>query len=64
MNRRQLGLGAAVTAFASGMGLSALAQTREPGAVAFYDGFNDQLARLPATIQPDVRAFYELNGWR
>ena len=64
MNRRQLGLGAAVTAFASGMGLSAGAQTREPGAVAFYDGFNDQLARLPATIQPDVRAFYELNGWR
>ena len=64
MNRRQLGLGAAVTAFASGMGLSAAAQTREPGAVAFYDGFNDQLARLPATIQPDVRAFYELNGWR
>jgi murein L,D-transpeptidase YcbB/YkuD len=64
MNRRQLGLGAAVTAFASGMGLSAGAQTREPGAIAFYDGFNDQLARLPTTIQPDVRAFYELNGWR
>lgn len=64
MNRRQLGLGAAVTAFASGMGLSAGAQTREPGAIAFYDRFNDQLARLPTTIQPDVRAFYELNGWR
>ena len=64
MNRRQLGLGAAVSAFASAMGLAARAQTRDPGAVAFYDGFNDQLARLPATIQPDVRAFYELNGWR
>lgn len=41
-----------------------MAQVRDPGAVAFYDSFNDQLARLPATIQPDVRAFYELNGWR
>ena len=64
MNRRQLGLGAAVSAFASTIGLAARAQTRDPGAVAFYDSFNDQLARLPATIQPDVRAFYELNGWR
>ena len=64
MNRRQLGLGAAVSAFASGIGFAAQAQTRDPGAVAFYDSFNDQLARLPATIQPDVRAFYELNGWR
>ncbi|MGV8929791.1 MAG: L,D-transpeptidase family protein [Brevundimonas sp.] len=64
MNRRQLGLGAAVTAIASATGLAAQAQTRDPGAVAFYDAFNDQLARLPATLQPDVRAFYELNGWR
>ncbi len=64
MNRRQLGFGAAVTAFASAIGLAARAQTRDPGAVAFYDGFNDQLARLPATLQGDVRAFYELNGWR
>lgn len=64
MNRRQLGLGAAATAIASASGLAAQAQTRDPGAVAFYDAFNDQLARLPATIQPDVRAFYELNGWR
>jgi murein L,D-transpeptidase YcbB/YkuD len=64
MNRRQLGLGAAVTVLASGMGLAAAAQTRDPGAVAFYDSFNDQLARLPATLQPDVQAFYELNGWR
>jgi murein L,D-transpeptidase YcbB/YkuD len=63
MNRRQLGLGAAATAIASASGV-AQAQTRDPGAVAFYDAFNDQLARLPAAIQPDVRAFYELNGWR
>ena len=41
-----------------------MAQVRDPAAVSFYDSFNDQLARLPATIQPDVRAFYELNGWR
>ena len=64
MNRRQLGLGAAVTAFASAVGQAASAQTRDPSAVAFYDRFNDQLARLPAAIQPDIRAFYELNGWR
>ncbi|WP_372706323.1 murein L,D-transpeptidase [Brevundimonas sp.] len=64
MNRRQLGLGAAAATLASSTGATAWAQTRDPGAVAFYDGFNDQLARLPATAQPDVRAFYELNGWR
>jgi len=64
MNRRQLGLGAAAAAIASASGGVVLAQVRDPGAVAFYDSFNDQLARLPATIQPDVRAFYELNGWR
>lgn len=64
MNRRQLGLGAAVTAFASAIGQAASAQTRDPGAVAFYDRFNDQLATLPAGVQPDIRAFYELNGWR
>ena len=64
MNRRQLGLGAAVTAIASASGFASMAQTRDPASIAFYDGFNDQLARLPATIQPDVRAFYEMNGWR
>ena len=64
MNRRQLGLGAAVTALASAVGMAAQAQTRDPAAIAFYDTFNDQLARLPATLQPDVRAFYEMNGWR
>jgi len=64
MNRRQLGLGAAITAFSSAMGQAASAQTRDPTAVAFYDRFNEQLSGLPAEIQPDVRAFYELNGWR
>ncbi|MDI6623881.1 MAG: peptidoglycan-binding protein, partial [Brevundimonas sp.] len=64
MNRRQLGLGAAAAAIASASGGLAMAQVRDPAAVSFYDSFNDQLARLPATIQPDVRAFYELNGWR
>ena len=57
MNRRQLGLGAAVTAVASAAGLAAQAQTRDPATVAFYNGFNDQLARLPEKIQADVRAF-------
>jgi len=37
--------------------------TRDPVAVAFYNSFNDQLARLPAAEQPDVRVFYEMNGW-
>jgi murein L,D-transpeptidase YcbB/YkuD len=64
MNRRQLGLGAAVSALVSAIGFAARAQTRDSGAVAFYNSFNDQLDRLPATLQPDVRAFYELNGWR
>jgi murein L,D-transpeptidase YcbB/YkuD len=64
MNRRQLGLGAAAAAIASASGGVAMAQVRDPAAIAFYDSFNDQLARLPATIQPDVRAFYEMNGWR
>ncbi|GAA0626615.1 murein L,D-transpeptidase [Brevundimonas kwangchunensis] len=62
MNRRQLGLGAAAAAMASATGVAA--QTRDPSAVTFYETFNDQLARLPAAVQPDVRAFYELNGWR
>ena len=64
MNRRQLGLGAAAAALASASSMAARAQTRDPAAIAFYDSFNDQLARLPSTLQPDVRAFYEMNGWR
>ncbi len=67
MNRRELGLGVASAAVA--LGSTARAQTtvymqRSPQATAFYNTFNDQLARLPAEQQPDVRAFYELNGWR
>ena len=62
MNRRELGMGAAMAALA-GVASQAQAQARDPDAVQFYNTFNDQLARLPATIQPDVRAFYEMNGW-
>ncbi len=68
MNRRELTLGAAASAFAG----SAAAQTAYPAgpqAVAapvsrYQAAYTDQLSRLPATIQPDVRTFYELNGWR
>jgi murein L,D-transpeptidase YcbB/YkuD len=62
MNRRELGMGAATAALMA-MASPAGAQSRDPDAVQFYNTFNDQLARLPATIQPDVRAFYEKNGW-
>lgn len=65
MNRRELSFGAALTAL-TGAALPARAQqaqARNSAAVAFYDGFNDQVSRLPAAIQPDVRAFYEMNGW-
>jgi murein L,D-transpeptidase YcbB/YkuD len=78
ITRRQLGLGAA-TAAIMGAAQAAHAQnapqdppmgrpqgvppTRDPTAVAFYNSFNDQLARLPQTEQPDVRVFYEMNGW-
>lgn len=62
MNRRELGLGVAAAALI-GTAAPAGAQSRDPDAVQFYNTFNDQLARLPATLQPDVRAFYEMNGW-
>ena len=63
MNRRELALGAATAAFASAAG-TAQAQNRVTDPAAFTASFNDQLARLPSTVQDDVRAFYELNGWR
>lgn len=63
MNRRQLGFGVAAAALTTAS-TAAKAQVRDPGANAFYDNFNDQLARLPAAFQGDVRAFYELTGWR
>lgn len=66
MNRRQLGLGVASAAMA--LGSTARAQQvymqRTPEAAAFYNSFSDQIGRLPRDQQPDVRAFYELNGWR
>ena len=66
MNRRELTLGAAVAALAA----PAAAQTVTPYAPAqssnspYYAAFDAQISRLPAAEQPDVRAFYELNGWR
>jgi murein L,D-transpeptidase YcbB/YkuD len=69
MNRRELALGAAVTAVSGATALAAQAQVqpqsqaRSAAAVAFYDGFNDLLARVPAAFQGDVRTFYEINGW-
>lgn len=66
MNRRQLGLGVATATMA--LGSAARAQQvfvqRGPEATAFYNSFNDQISRLPATQQADVRAFYEMNNWR
>ncbi|WP_374386633.1 murein L,D-transpeptidase [Brevundimonas sp.] len=66
MNRRQLGLGVASATLA--LGSTARAQQvymqRTPEATAFYNSFNDQIGRLPEDQQSDVRAFYELNGWR
>jgi len=62
MNRRELGLGVAAATLA-GAASAASAQVRDPAAVRFYDSFNDQLARVPAAEQADVRAFYEINGW-
>ena len=66
MNRRELGLGVATATMA--LGSTARAQQvyvqRTPEATAFYNSFNDQISRLPQAQQPDVRAFYEQNGWR
>lgn len=44
--------------------MPARAQSRDQAATAFYDSFNDQIARVRAELQPEVRRFYELNGWR
>lgn len=63
MNRRELAFGAATAALTGAAAFGAQAQSRDPAAIAFYDSFNDQLARVPAAQQADVRAFYELNGW-
>ena len=63
MNRRELALGAATAAFASAAG-AAQAQNRVSDPAAFSAAFNEQLGRLPSTVQDDVRAFYEMNSWR
>jgi murein L,D-transpeptidase YcbB/YkuD len=63
MNRRELGLGVASAAISLGVAGAACSQARSPQAQAFEAGFNDQLARLPAEQQADVRAFYLQTGW-
>jgi len=65
MNRRELTLGVAAAAVAG----TASAQTpygQANGAQnsPYYTAYNDQVGRLPQAVQADVRAFYELNGWR
>ncbi len=71
MNRRQMGFGIATTALAAAG--QAQAQYRRPQAPAPAPAqrpvdtraiFSDQLSRLPAAQQNDVRAFYEMNAWR
>ncbi len=64
MNRRELGFGVASAAI--GFASSARAQTPYAGQAASPPpaAFAQQLGRLPQDIQPDVRAFYELNTWR
>jgi murein L,D-transpeptidase YcbB/YkuD len=66
MNRREMGLGVATAAMALASTARAQQVTvqRGPQATAFYNSFNDQISRLPETQQADVRAFYEMNGWR
>ena len=65
MNRRELALGATLSALAG----TAAAQTSSPtvsvaSASRDYPALNAQLSRLPAAGPPVVRAFYTLNGWR
>jgi murein L,D-transpeptidase YcbB/YkuD len=71
MNRRQLTIGVATTALATAG--QAQAQFRRPQAkpapapaapADYRAAFSDQLTRLPADVQNDVRMFYDLNGWR
>ncbi len=66
MNRRELGLGVATATVTLASTARAQQVTVQRGsqATAFYNSFNDQISRLPETQQADVRAFYEMNGWR
>lgn len=66
MNRRELTLGAAATAMAT-QARARVGTPYAPAATAdspYYAAFDAQISRLPAAEQPDVRAFYELNGWQ
>ncbi|AQR62472.1 peptidoglycan-binding protein [Brevundimonas sp. LM2] len=60
MNRRELALGAAAAAMAG----SAVAQTSTASNSPYAAAYSAQIGRLPQAIQADVRAFYDLNGWR
>ncbi|MFC0632790.1 L,D-transpeptidase family protein [Brevundimonas balnearis] len=68
MNRRELGLGAAAAALASAVSTRAAAQSARPyapqGAPAQNQAMVAQVSRLDPTIQVDVRAFYDANGWQ
>ena len=75
MNRRELSFGIATAAMAAA-GTSAAAQSQpmprrgrgvpgaQPAPMDSEAVYTAQVARLPATVQADVRAFYHLNGWR
>jgi murein L,D-transpeptidase YcbB/YkuD len=70
MNRRQLGLGIATTAMTAAAAATAQQavpqfETASPRVVTRWSAaFEDQISRLPETVQSDVRAFYDINGWR
>ena len=71
MNRRQLTIGVATTALAAAGQAQAQfrrpSQARPPAPAEPVDHravFTEQLSRLPAAIQNDVRMFYDLNGWK
>lgn len=77
MNRRQLGLGAAIAALAFGAHAQEAAQPyvtggprpmpvppRDPAAIAFYEAFTRQIAQVDESLRADVQTFYETNGWR
>lgn len=77
MNRRELSLGIATTAVAATAGSAEAAQygRRAPVVVTPQaqqarpaadnrEAFSAQIQRLPAAVQNDVRAFYELQGYR
>lgn len=73
MNRRQLGFGIATTALAAAGQANAQfrrPQTPPPAPAAparpadMRAIYADQVARLPAAQQNNVRMFYDLNGWK